>query len=164
MEAGLDTGPMLAIARTQVDDKTAGQLTAELAELGAGLMIEVLADLPARRAEAQPELGVTYAKKIDKAETRLDFAHAAELLERRVRAFAPAPGAWFMLAGERCKVLKAELVAREGAPGTVLDDQLTIACGHGALRPLIVQRAGKPAMDTAAMLRGIAVPMGTQLA
>ncbi len=163
MEAGLDTGPMLAAARTPVADKTAGELTAELAELGAGLMIEVLADLPARRAEPQAELGVSYAKKIDKAETRLDFTRAAEALERQVRAFAPAPGAWFALGGERCKVLSAELVAREGAPGTVLDDQLTIACGFGALRPLFVQRAGRPVMDAAALLRGYPVPAGTVL-
>lgn len=164
MEAGLDTGPMLAVARTPVAGKTAGELTAELAKLGAALMVEVLADLPGHHPRPQPELGATYAKKIDKAETRLDFAHDAELLERRVRAFAPVPSAWFVLDGERCKVLKAEVVNREGAPGTVLDGQLTIACGHGALRPLVIQRAGKPVMDTAALLRGRPVPAGTVLA
>jgi methionyl-tRNA formyltransferase len=164
MEAGLDTGPMLAAARTPVDGKTAGELTAELAELGANLMVEVLADLPGRRAEPQPELGVTYAKKIDKAETRLDFTRSADLLERQVRAFAPVPGAWFVLDGERCKLLSAEVVAREGAPGTVLDDALTIACGFGALRPVLVQRAGKPAMAAADMLRGRPVAAGTVLA
>ena len=163
MEAGLDTGPMLAMARTPVGDKTAGVLTAELAELGAHLMIEVLADLPARQPEPQPELGVTYARKIDKAETRLDFTRSADLLERQVRAFAPVPGAWFLLEGERCKILAADVVNREGAPGTLLDDELTIACGFGALRPLVVQRAGQKAMPTAEMLRGRPMQAGMRL-
>jgi methionyl-tRNA formyltransferase len=164
MEAGLDTGPMLAVARTPIDDKTAGELTQELAEIGGRLMIEVLADLEERRAETQPDLGVTYAKKIDKAESRIDFARAAEQVERQVRAFAPAPGAFFELDGERYRVLKVELINREGAPGTTLDDRLTIACGHGAVRPVLIQRAGRPAMGIDELLRGRAVPAGTKLA
>ncbi len=163
MEAGLDTGPMLAAARTPVEDKTGGELTAELAELGARLLIEVLADLPGHAPAPQPDLGVTYAAKIDKAETRIDFARAAELIERHVRAFAPAPGAWFELDGERYRILSAQVVAREGAAGTTLDDQLTIACGHGALLPTMIQRAGRPAMTAAELLRGRAVPAGTKL-
>jgi methionyl-tRNA formyltransferase len=163
MEAGLDTGPMLAIARTLVEDKTAGELTAELAELGAAILVEVLADLPSHRAEPQPEEGVTYAKKIDKAESRLDFAESAEALARQVRAFAPAPGAWFEFEGERYRVLKAEVAAGEGASGVTLDDKLTIACGHAALRPVLIQRAGRPAMGVAELLRGRAVPAGTKL-
>jgi methionyl-tRNA formyltransferase len=164
MEAGLDTGPMLAVARTPVDEKTTGELTAELAEIGGRLMVEVLADLPGHAATPQPELGVTYASKIDKAESRLDFARAAEQVERQVRAFAPAPGAFFELEGERYRVLKAELLNREGAPGHTLDDELTIACGHGAIRPLLIQRAGRPVMDVEALLRGKVVPAGTRLA
>ena len=164
MEAGLDTGPMLAAARTPVEDKTGGELTAELAELGARLLIEVLADLPGHAPAPQPDLGVTYAAKIDKAETRIDFARAAELIERQVRAFAPAPGAWFELEGERYRILSAQVVAREGAAGTTLDDQLTIACGHGAMRPTMIQRAGRPAMTVEELLRGRAVPAGTKLA
>ena len=163
MEAGLDTGPMLAAARTPVEDKTGGELTAELAELGARLLIEVLADLPGHAPTPQPELGVTYAAKIAKAETRIDFTRAAELIERQVRAFAPAPGAWFELGGERYRILAAQVVAREGAAGTTLDDQLTIACGHGALRPTLIQRAGRPAMKVEELLRGRAVPAGTKL-
>ena len=127
MEAGLDTGPMLAAARTPVEDKTTGELTAELAELGAGLLIEVLTDLPGHSPAPQPDLGVTYAAKIDKAETRIDFTRAAEQIERQIRAFAPAPGAWFELGGERYRILAAKVLAREGAAGTTLDDQLTIA-------------------------------------
>ena len=163
MERGLDTGPMLAIARTPVDDKTAGELTAELAEIGGRLMVDVLADLPGHRPEAQPELGVTYAHKIDKAEARLDFTKAAEMVERQIRAFAPAPGAFFELEGERYRVLAADVVAREGAVGSVLDDELTIACGYGAVRPKLVQRAGRPLMEVAALLRGHAILAGTVL-
>ncbi|MBF5089413.1 methionyl-tRNA formyltransferase [Novosphingobium sp. NBM11] len=163
MERGLDTGPMLAKVSTPVDGKTAGALTEELAARGAALMVEVLADLPGHPPVTQPEDGVTYAHKIDKAESRLDFTRAAVDVERQVRAFAPAPGAFFELDGERYRVLAAEVVAGAGVPGTALDDALTIACGTGALRPLTVQRAGRPAMDTAALLRGRAVPAGTVL-
>ena len=163
MEAGLDTGPMLAVARTPVDDKTGGELTAELAELGASLMIAVLADLPGHPPTPQPALGATYAAKIDKAETRIDFSHAAEQIERQIRAFAPTPGAWFELAGERYRVLAARVIAREGAPGTTLDDQLTIACGHAALRPALIQRAGRPVMPVEELLRGRAIAAGTRI-
>jgi methionyl-tRNA formyltransferase len=163
MEAGLDTGPMLAIGRTEIGRKTAGELTAELAAMGASLTLSVLADLGSFPGEPQPELGVTYAKKIEKAETRLDFSHAAEQVERQVRAFAPVPGAWFILDGERCKVLAADVIAREGVPGTTLDDALTIACAYGAIRPTLVQRAGRPAMATADLLRGWPIPAGTHL-
>jgi len=164
MEAGLDTGPMLAVVKTPVDGKTAGELTAELAELGANLMVEVLADLPGHAAAVQPEAGVTYAHKIDKAEARIDWANSADEIERQIRAFAPAPGAWFEFEGERCKVLAAELNEGTGAPGLVLDDQLTIACETGAIRLTLVQRAGRPAMATADMLRGWAIEAGTKLA
>ena len=164
MEAGLDTGPMLTAARTPVEDKTGGELTAELAELGANLLIEVLADMQGHNPAPQSELGVTYAAKIDKAETRIDFSHGAEQVERQVRAFAPVPGAWFELDGERYRVLAAQGVAREGAAGTTLDDQLTIACGHAALRPVLIQRAGRPVMSAAELLRGRPIPAGTKLA
>jgi methionyl-tRNA formyltransferase len=164
MEAGLDTGPVRAEARTRTEDKTGGALTAELAQLGAALMVEVLADLSAHPPRPQPELGATYAKKIDKAELKLDFSHDAETVERQVRAFAPTPGAWFSLDGERCKVLATEIVARSGLPGTTLDEGLTIGCGFGAIRPSLVQRAGRPVMATAEFLRGRPVPAGTVLA
>ena len=163
MEAGLDTGPVRAEGKTPIQGKTAGELTAELAEMGAQLMVNVLADLPAHPAQQQSEDGLTYAKKIDKAETRLDFHHDAEAAERQVRAFAPAPGAWFELDGERYRVLAAEVIARAGAAGTTLNDDLTIACGFGALRPTLLQRAGRPVMDRASLLRGRPVPAGTEL-
>ncbi|WP_016747293.1 methionyl-tRNA formyltransferase [Rhizorhabdus wittichii] len=166
MERGLDTGPMLATVETPVDGKTAGELTDELARSGAALMVEVLADLPAHPTVVQPEEGVTYAAKIDKAESRIDFAEAAGQIERQVRAFNPAPGAWFEHQGERIRILACEAVDRHGpeAPGAVIDDALTIACIDGAIRPTRVQRAGKAAMSAGELLRGFAIPAGTQLA
>ncbi|MBO9499503.1 MAG: methionyl-tRNA formyltransferase, partial [Novosphingobium sp.] len=161
MEAGLDTGPMLAKASTPVESKTAGELTEELGEIGAHLMVEVLANPAIHPGEAQNELESSYAKKIDKAETRIDFARDAEFIERQTRAFAPAPGAWFEFEGERYRILSAHAIGLEGYPATVLDERLTIACGHGAIRPLRIQRAGKPAMDTADLLRGKPIPPGT---
>lgn len=182
MEAGLDTGPMLATARVQIDGKTAGELTAELAEIGAQLMVGTLTEVEQLRAIAQDHTAATYAHKIDKAESRIDWSQPAEQIERQVRAFAPSPGAWFELAGERYRVLKAEVIASpsegwdlsrqanhptDGGPslrwGTVLDDQLTVATGEGALRLATLQRAGKPVMDAAALLRGKPIPAGTRL-
>ena len=163
MAEGLDTGPMLATARVLVEDKTSGELHAELAEIGARLLIETVAQLDQLKPQPQPELGATYAAKIDKAEARIDWGKPAELIEREVRAFAPFPGSWFELDGERIKVLRARAIGVNGADGTVLDDQLTIACGQAAIRPLTVQRAGKPAMAAADFLRGKAVPAGTVL-
>ncbi|RJT26402.1 methionyl-tRNA formyltransferase [Chakrabartia godavariana] len=164
MEAGLDTGPMLAKVHTAIDGKTAGDLTSELAELGATLLVEVLAYLSAYPAVTQPEDGVTYAAKIAKAESRIDFHQPAAAVERQVRAFAPAPGAFFELGGERFRILAAETSTASGEPGTVLDTDLTIACTDGALRPTKVQRAGKSVMTPAELLRGFVLPVGTVLA
>lgn len=163
MEAGLDTGPVLLEGRTPIERKTVGELTEELAQIGARLIGDVLADLQAYPEVPQPDAGVTYAKKIDKTETRLDFAQDAEQVERQIRAFAPAPGAWFEYQGERCKVLAAELAEGSGAPGEVLDEALTTACIRGAIRPTLVQRAGRPAMPTADLLRGWAIGAGAVL-
>ena len=163
MEAGLDTGPMLAKVHTAIDGKTAGDLTSELAQLGATLLVEVLAYLSAYPAVAQPEDGVTYAAKIAKAESRIDFHQPAAAVERQVRAFAPAPGAFFELGGERFRILAAETSTASGEPGTVLDTDLTIACTDGALRPTKVQRAGKSVMTPAELLRGFVLPVGTIL-
>jgi methionyl-tRNA formyltransferase len=163
MEAGLDTGAVLLEGRTPIARKTAGQLTDELAALGGRLMIAVLGDLAAHPEIPQPDEGVTYASKIDKAESRLDFAQDAAQVERQIRAFAPVPGAFFELDGERFRVLAAEVVALEGEPGVTLDDRLTVGCGVGAIRPTLIQRAGRPVMETDAFLRGTAVPAGTRL-
>lgn len=164
MEAGLDTGDMLAVERIPVDRKNAGELTAELAQMGARMMIEVLSDPGAFLAEPQPDTGVTYAAKIEKAETRLQFAQPAIQVERQIRAFAPLPGAWFEHQGERVRILAADVLDFEGPAGMVLDDQLTIACANGAIRPTTVQRAGRGVMTAAELLRGFAIPPTTHLA
>ncbi|MEL6876933.1 MAG: methionyl-tRNA formyltransferase [Pseudomonadota bacterium] len=181
MEAGLDTGPMLAKVSTPVLDKTTGELTAELAELGANAMVEVLADLEHITAQPQDDGQSKYAPKIDKAEARIDWSRSASELVRHVHGLAPFPGAWFELEGERVKVLKAEEIASppdggdlpqidggsrlrwSSQVGEVLDKQFTITCGDGALRPVTLQRAGKPAMDREDFLRGRAVAKGTIL-
>ncbi|WP_025560541.1 methionyl-tRNA formyltransferase [Sphingomonas sp. UNC305MFCol5.2] len=163
MEAGLDTGPVRLEGRTPVNDKTAGELTAELSAMGARLMVEVLGDVDAYPAVPQPEDGVTYAAKIDKAEARLDFTRTADEVERQVRAFNPAPGAFFEVHGERVRVHAAAVLAERGEIGTVIDDQLTIACSEGAIRPILVQRAGRGVMTSAELLRGFTIPVGTRL-
>jgi len=163
MDAGLDTGAILTSEATPIAGKTAGELTDELSGIGARLIVQVLADLSAFPPVPQPDDGVTYAKKIEKAEAQLEFELEAAQVERQVRAMAPAPGAWFTLDNGRYKVLEAELVDGSGAAGTVIDDKLTIACGNRAIRPLRVQRAGKPAMETADLLRGKPIPAGTRL-
>ena len=163
MDVGLDTGDMRAIQSTPIGGKTGGALTAELAEMGADLLVDVLASLKDHPAIPQPEAGVTYAAKIDKAESRIDFTRPAVEIERQVRAFAPAPGAFFEYQGERFRILAAECLKSSGRAGDVIDAQLTIACGVGALRPILIQRAGKSAMPPAELLRGFSLPVGTQL-
>ncbi|TPG21576.1 methionyl-tRNA formyltransferase [Sphingomonas koreensis] len=162
MEAGLDTGPVRMIQRTPIDDKTAGVLTEELSAIGARLMVAVLGDLDSHPAVAQPEEGVTYAPKIDKAETRLDFSVDATAVERQVRAFNP-PGAWFEANGERTRVLAAAIADGSGAPGEVIDGELTIACGTRAIQPVLVQRAGRGVMSAGELLRGFPIAAGTRL-
>jgi methionyl-tRNA formyltransferase len=165
MEAGLDTGPVRATTEIEIGSKTTGELTAELAELGAELMVIVLQDMAAHPAIAQSGEGITYAAKIDKAETRIDFLQPAEVVERQIRAFNPAPGAWFEYEGERYRILEAQIIpAQPQTAGEVLDDGLTIACGTDAIRPTVIQRAGKPAMPTADLLRGKPIAQGSMLA
>jgi len=163
MEAGLDTGPMLAKVITPIDAKTTGELTEELAELGANAMVGVLNDLEHLAAIPQDDGAATYAPKIDKAEARIDWSKPAEEIERRARGLAPFPGAWFESDGERVKLLRAELAEGSGNPGEVLNENFTIACGSGAIRPLRLQRAGKPAMDREDFLRGNPIAKGTIL-
>ena len=163
MERGLDTGPMLAVRETEIDGKTAGQLTAELAGIGGALMCETLGRLSDIDPVIQPEDGVTYAAKIDKAEAKLDFTRDAAGVERQIRAFNPAPGAYFELQGERIKVHAAAISGLSGAPGEVLDQGLTIACASGSIVPTLVQRAGRAPMLPAELLRGFPIPAGTRL-
>jgi methionyl-tRNA formyltransferase len=161
MEAGLDTGPVRLERRTPIGNATAGELTERLARLGGAAMVEVLANFDRYPPVPQPEVGITYAAKIDKTEARLRFDEPAEAVERQVRALHPA--CFFELDGERFRVLAAEVVPADGIPGTVIDGGLTIACATGAIRPTLVQRAGRGAMPTADLLRGFAIPEGTRL-
>lgn len=165
MEAGLDTGPMLATAETLIGNKNGGELTAELAQTGAELLIKVLADLPGFPPRPQPD-GATYAPKIDKSESRIDFLLSAPQTVRQIKAFAPSPGAWFEHRGERIRILDAApVILPEGAPpGMVLDDRLAIACNPGAILPIRVQRAGRGVMSANELLRGFAIAKGTRLA
>jgi methionyl-tRNA formyltransferase len=164
MERGLDTGPMLAALPAGIDRKTAGELTAELAGMGAALMAQVLDRLANIRAIPQREAGATYAPKIGKEEAKLDFTLQALEVERRIRAFNPAPGAWFEYEGERIKLLVADLSEAGGPPGTVLDTDLAIACGEGSILPTLVQRSGRAPMTPAELLRGFPIPAGASLA
>ncbi len=153
MERGLDTGPVLAMESLPVSRKTTGELTSELAALGARMMVEVLEKLPGVVAIPQPEDGVVYAHKIDKAEARIDWALSADGIDRLVRAMQPSPGAWFESGGSRVKLIAAEPVPGTGAPGTLIGAD-TLATGEGALRLITVQPEGKPKMAAADWLRG----------
>jgi methionyl-tRNA formyltransferase len=184
MEQGLDTGPMFLAKELDIRGKNAGQVTEELASLGAEALIEWL-DHPTP-ADPQPDEGVTYASKVDKAETRIDWSQPAAQVERQVRAFAPTPGAWFEANGERVRLLDADIETlsrpprESGGPaafaaiekrdsrfrgndGLVLDDSLRIQCGEGVIRPKLVQRAGRSVMTTGELLRGFPIPRGTIL-
>ena len=163
MAKGLDTGPMLAMAATPIDRKTAGELTVELAQVGAALMVEVMGDVGRFPPVPQPEEGVTYAAKIDKVEARIDFRASAVAVERQIRAFNP-PGAFFEHGGERIRVLAAETIETSGQSGSVIGEDLQITCEEGAIQPTLVQRAGRAAMTPAELLRGFPIPQGTLLA
>jgi methionyl-tRNA formyltransferase len=167
METGLDTGPVAMSERMAIGpDVTAGELSDRLATLGADLMVRALGALSRGALGFTPQSaeGVTYAKKIEKTETRIDWSRPAAEVHNHIRGLSPDPGAWFDLAGDRIKVLRSTLAAGSGTPGTVLDANLTIACGTGAVRLLNLQRAGKGAMAAADFLRGNQIPSGTVLA
>lgn len=166
MDEGLDTGPVLMAERVPVGRKTSGDLSAELSRLGADLMVRALGALErgAIQPHAQAGEGVTYAKKIAKEEARIDWHRSAREIDCQVRGLSPFPGAFTEANGERLKVLYAEPVSGSGKPGVLLDDELTAACGEGALRLVKVQRAGKSVMTAAKLLKGFALPRGTQLA
>lgn len=168
MDEGLDTGAVYGRAEVPIGPHTtAGDLHDQLAALGAPMMVETLGAVAAGRltAEPQPEDGVTYASKIDKAEARIDWGLDAPTLDRMIRGLSPFPGAWCEWQGDRIKVLLAmpEAGVNTAAPGTVLDDNLLIATGNGALRLLRVQRAGKGVVTAADFLRGNALVAGERL-
>ncbi len=167
MSEGLDEGPIVLEERIDIGPAdTAGTIHDRLSAIGGPLMVDALALLAAGRARPRPQAaeGITYARKILKEEAKIDFVQPAEAVDCQIRALSPAPGAYTEILGERCKILLAEPLPEEGrdvVPGTVLDGDLTIACATGAVRPLIVQRAGRGPVSRAEFLRGFAVPAGT---
>jgi len=170
MEEGLDTGPIGMAERLAIGpDTTAGELHDKLARLGADLMLRAIGALErgALNLTPQPADGVTYASKIDKNETRIDWSKPWSEVHNHIRGLSPFPGAWFELQGEggpvRIKVLRTTKGDGKGTPGTVLDDELTIACGGGAIRILELQRAGKQPMKADEFLRGSPLHAGTSL-
>jgi methionyl-tRNA formyltransferase len=164
MDEGLDTGPMLLKRELDIRGKDAGQVTEDMSRLGAAALMDWI-EHPTPPVP-QPNDGAIYASKVEKAEARIDWRRTADEIERQVRAFAPVPGAWFEVNGERVKLLAAE-VERDshfrGNDGLVLDDQLLIGCGEDAIRPLRVQRAGRGVMSPGELLRGFPIAKGTML-
>lgn len=158
MEAGLDTGPVLAEARTSIGpEEITADLHDRLAEMGAALITDVLGKLPLPSAPQAAE-GVTYATKIDKAEARIDWTRPATELDRLIRGLSPFPGAWCEIEGERVKLLRSRVVAGNGLPGEVLSG-FVIACGEAAIEVLEAQRSGKRPMSATELLRGWALPV-----
>jgi methionyl-tRNA formyltransferase len=168
MEEGLDTGPIAMAERIPIDpDATTGDLHDRLARLGADLMLRALAALEknALQLTPQPAAAATYAEKIDKNETRIDWSKPWKEVHDHCRGLSPFPGAWFELADAgRIKVLRTTKGAGSGPPGRVLDDKLTIACGQGAVRLLELQRSGRQPMNADEFLRGTPIPVATRLA
>ncbi|MED7678281.1 methionyl-tRNA formyltransferase [Rhodobacteraceae bacterium IMCC15231] len=167
MEAGLDTGPVLYQETISIaPDETTAALHERLSDLGARSIVQSLKDLSQLQARPQSSVGICYAQKIDKSEAQIDWSLPAEILDRQIRGLSPFPGAWAMLRGERVKFLGSALISCEqplASAGTVLDDDLGIACGSGALRITRLQRAGKSAQSSADFLRGTPVIAGEQL-
>ncbi|RUO99734.1 methionyl-tRNA formyltransferase [Hyphomicrobium sp.] len=170
MEQGLDTGPVCLARDIPIPpEMTAGELHDALSQAGAALMREALENLEAGTLQCVPQSaeGVTYAAKIDKGETRIDFAMPAKSVVDHIRGLSPFPGAWFEVSlggkAERIKVLAAKEVSGSGEPGMLIDDALTIACGSGAVRVEKLQRAGKQPMAAADFLRGTRLPAGSRL-
>jgi methionyl-tRNA formyltransferase len=162
MDEGLDTGPVLMAERVAIGRQTAGELTGRLARLGADLMARALGALErgAIVAKPQAEEGVTYAKKISKEEARIDWSKSAREIDGLIRGLSPSPGAFSEIKGERLKILYAEPANGNGPAGEIIGDDLTIACGEGALRLIKVQRAGGKAMAAEELLKGFALPTG----
>ena len=167
MDEGLDTGAMAMIERVIIaPDMTAGELHDVLAERGADVMVRALAafERGALQFTPQPREGVTYAAKIDKAETRIDWRKPWRHVHDHIRGLSPFPGAWCeMTSAGRVKLLRTTRAEGQGAPGTVLDERLTIACGEGAVRIVELQRAGKQPMNAEDFLCGTPIAAGTQL-
>ena len=164
MEAGLDTGPVLLRRETEIGvTETTAALHDRLSALGAEAIVAALEDLDVLTPQVQAEEGVTYASKIDKAEARIDWTQPADVVDRQIRGLSPFPGAWFLHEGERVKALASTRAEGEGPAGAVLDDQLRVACGSGAVQLTRLQRAGKAAQDVQDFQRGAGIAVGSNL-
>ncbi|GLO68735.1 methionyl-tRNA formyltransferase [Phaeobacter inhibens] len=164
MEAGLDTGPVLMREATDIGaEETTDQLHDRLSEMGAELIVQALTQLTNLTPVVQPDDGVTYAHKIDKAEARVDWTRPAVEVDQQIRGLSPFPGAWCEIDGQRVKLLASRVVDGAGVAGRVLDDSLRIACGEGAVELLRLQRAGKGAQEREIFLRGFPIAAGTDL-
>ncbi|MDO6481607.1 methionyl-tRNA formyltransferase [Shimia thalassica] len=164
MDAGLDTGPVLLEEKTPIlAQDTTADLHDRLAGIGADAIVNALGQLDDLTPVPQPELGVTYAHKIDKSEAKVDWTVPATEVDRKIRGLSPFPGAWCEIDGQRVKLLASRLAEGRGTAGEILDDALTVACGDGAVQLLRLQRAGKGAQDADVFLRGYPVSQGQQL-
>ncbi len=158
MDEGLDTGPVLMCEATPIGpEETTGDLHGRLSEMGAGLILRALERLDELKPRPQPQEGITYAAKIDKAEARIDWSRPAAEVDRHIRGLSPFPGAWCEVAGERVKLLRSRLAQGSGTPGQVLGG-FTVACGEGAVEVLEAQRPGRRAMSAEEFLRGTDLP------
>lgn len=165
MEAGLDTGPILATAETPINaDTTTGVLHKTLAALSAKLLVEKIDDIGNLLPRNQAADGVIYAKKISKSESEISWDQSAIKVKNHIHGLSPFPGAWSTFRGERIKFHQVEIIEKTGAPGSVLSDEFAIGCGDGsAIKPLIIQREGKKSMPAKDVLRGLEFNIGDYL-
>ncbi len=164
MDAGLDTGDVLLRRELFIEPhETTAELHDRLSVLGAKTVVEALTDLDKLTPVPQPDLGVTYAAKIEKSEARIDWSRPAEEVDRIIRGLSPFPGAWFDLNGVRVKALASQVSEGQGLPGEVLSTDLDVACGSGAVRLIRVQKAGKAVQDVATFQQGAQILPETRL-
>lgn len=163
MDKGLDTGDVLAEQSLNIEGWTAGQLHDKCAEIGAELVLKVVEEIEKIKPVKQSEIGVTYAKKLTRDDEKINWNQPAEIIECQIRGLNPYPGAYFEYKGEKIKTLSAELVSGEGVAGVALDDNLTIACGNGAIKITQLQKPGKRALTAKEFLNGTKIPKGEKL-
>ena len=164
MEEGLDTGPVLSSRKIQITENDNAKILSErLSLVGSKLIVEVLDALSEFKAYSQSAAGVTYARKIDKSETKIDWSLPAKTINRKIRALSPFPGAWTEINGERIKLLASKVINKENEPGMILDKGFSIACGQKALEITEAQRPGKSAQKSDVFLRGFRLQKGSKL-
>ena len=160
----LDTGPILSSEKIKIlDNDTSKILSEKLSLEGAKLIVKVLDTFSSYSAQAQSEKGITYAKKIDKSEAKIDWSLSAETIDRKIRALSPFPGAWTEINGERIKLLNSKIIDKENKPGMLLNDGFSIACGTKAVKIIEAQRPGKSAQKSDVFLLGFKLQPGKKL-